>query len=193
MTHEAVDVFSRNKFVHKPCVEVDTINSETAMYKFYANVMIVPIDYLKFLRINETMQSLKKTGQKSGTLHIYKLKYFGIYSLWNKKSNKDNKYRIWVPRKLRSKLLNWYHEILQHQGARRLEESVKANCTCPNLSQLCKHITSSCEICSKMKLSNVVEDNQLQLKKDKVIQLWELLLVDLCGPWTIKYNFEVPK
>ena len=44
-----------------------------------------------------------------------------------------------------------------------------------------------------MKLTNVVKDGKLPLKEDKVIKPWELLSVDLCGPWTIKCEFDVPK
>jgi hypothetical protein len=44
-----------------------------------------------------------------------------------------------------------------------------------------------------MKLTNVVKDGQLPLKEDKVIKPWEILSVDLCGPWNIKCEFDVPK
>lgn len=83
--------------------------------------------------------------------------------------------------------------MLQHPGARRLEESVKANFTCPGLSQRCKDITLSYVVCSEMKLANVVKDRQLPLNEDMVIKPWELLLVNLCGPWTIKCRFDIPK
>ena len=41
-----------------------------------------------------------------------------------------------------------------------------------------------------MKLTNVVKDDKLPLRDDKVIKPWELLSVDLCGPWKIKCEFE---
>ena len=41
-----------------------------------------------------------------------------------------------------------------------------------------------------MKLTNVAKDGKLPLREDKVIKHWEILLVDLCGPWKIKVEFE---
>ena len=41
-----------------------------------------------------------------------------------------------------------------------------------------------------MKSTNVVKDRNLPLRDDKIIKSWELLLVDLYGPWKIKCDFE---
>ena len=41
-----------------------------------------------------------------------------------------------------------------------------------------------------MKLTNVVKDDKLPLRDNKIIKPWELLLVDLCGPCKIKCAFE---
>ena len=91
------------------------------------------------------------------------------------------------------KALEWYHENLLHPGARRLEESIMTNFTCPTLFQICKEIASKCDICSEMKLTNVVKDGKMALKEDKQIKPWDLLSVDLCEPWTVKCNFEEPQ
>lgn len=89
-----------------------------------------------------------------------------------------------------SDLLQWYHEIPQHPGSRRLEENVGANFIRTGLSTICKVITSVCETCSKMKVTNVVKDGKLPLCKDKTIKPWELLSVNLCGPQKINCEFE---
>ena len=44
-----------------------------------------------------------------------------------------------------------------------------------------------------MKLTNVVKDSKLSLKEDKLIKSWDLLSVDLCGPWIVKCEFEEPQ
>ena len=67
------------------------------------------------------------------------------------------------------------------------------NFTCPKLSQMCKYIASKCDICNEMKLTNVVNDGKLSLKKDTLIKLWGLLSLDLCGPWIVKCEFEEPQ
>ena len=49
-------------------------------------------------------------------------------------------------------------------------------------STLCKSLTVSCETCSETKVTNIVKDDKMPLKDDKLIKSWELLSVDLCGP-----------
>lgn len=44
-----------------------------------------------------------------------------------------------------------------------------------------------------MKLTNMVKYAKLPLREDRVIMLWELHSVDLCGPWMIKCEFEETK
>ena len=41
-----------------------------------------------------------------------------------------------------------------------------------------------------MKLTKVVKDGKIPLRDDKVIKPWELLSVDLCGPWKVTCEFE---
>ena len=106
------------------------------------------------------------------------------------KKGQDGQDKIWLPSSLRKILPEWYHGTLKHPGARRLEEIVRENFTCPGIGILCKEIKVTCETCSKMKLTNVVKDGKLPLRNDKVIKPWELLLVDLCRPWKIKCEFE---
>jgi len=72
-------------------------------------------------------------------------------------------------------------------GVRRLEESVRAKFTCLRISILCKELTTTYR---KMNLTNVVKDGKLPLRDDKVIKPWELLSVNLYGPWKVKYEFE---
>ena len=74
-----------------------------------------------------------------------------------------------------------------------MEESIRTNFTCPKLSQICKDIASKFDICNDMKLTNVVKDSKLSLKEDKLIKSWDLLSVDLCGPWIVKCEFEEPQ
>ena len=77
-----------------------------------------------------------------------------------------------------------------HPVLRRLKESFRANFTCSDLSTLCKNITTTCTICSEMKYTNVLKDGKLPLRDDKIIMPWEILSVDLYGPWKIKYEVE---
>ena len=156
--------------MYTPTTAVYTTKSEAMMHEMFASEMKVSIDYLTIRNYQRDDEELQKNRTSSGTSRKYVLKAFGKYDLWSKRSDSDNKLRIWVPEELRVDLMEWYHEMLHHPGARRLEESVRAKFTCPKLSTLCKNITSKCEICSEMKLTNVVKDGKMPLKEDKLIK-----------------------
>ena len=63
----------------------------------------------------------------------------------------------------------------------------------PSLSTLCKHLTASCETWSGINLTNIVKEGKMPLKNDKLIKSWELLSVNLYGPWTLKCEFKEPE
>ena len=44
--NEATDILSRNGFIHKPNIAVDTSKFEAMMHKIYNNELDVPIDHL---------------------------------------------------------------------------------------------------------------------------------------------------
>eukprot|EP00592_Proboscia_alata_P029066 CAMPEP_0194446358 /NCGR_PEP_ID=MMETSP0176-20130528/128391_1 /TAXON_ID=216777 /ORGANISM="Proboscia alata, Strain PI-D3" /LENGTH=116 /DNA_ID=CAMNT_0039273057 /DNA_START=360 /DNA_END=707 /DNA_ORIENTATION=- len=106
-----------------------------------------------------------------------------IKLLWTQKSEDDNRTRIWIPKSLQKPLLNWYHENLMHPGGRRLEDSVRSNFMCPGLSTVAKELTSNYDNCSENKITNVVKDGQLPLKQEQDLKPFDLLSVNLCGPW----------
>ena len=134
--NEVADMLSRNDFIYKPTAAVDTAESKAMMHEMFVNEMQVPIDYITIKNHQRDDEELKKNKTSSGTKRKYVLKTFGKYELWSKKLDSDNKYRIWIPQDLRADLLEWYYDMLHHPGARRLEESVRENFTCPQLSTL---------------------------------------------------------
>jgi len=70
-----------------------------------------------------------------------------------------------------------------HPGGRRLENRVRCNFTCPGLATMAKEMTIKCDNCSENKLTNVVKDGQLPLKQEEQLKSFDLLSVNLCGPW----------
>ena len=129
-------MLSRNEFIYSPTTEVDTTEAEKGLFEIYVNDMQVRIYYLTIYTYQRDDQELLDNRTNPGTSSNYVMKKFGRYYLWNKRSATDNKLRIWIPKDLRSELLQWYHEMLFHPGARRLEDSVRSNFTCPGLSKL---------------------------------------------------------
>lgn len=186
-------MLSRNKIIHKPNITVDISKFEAMMHKMYSNESEVPIDYLTIHKHKRDDKELQAKRIDLTTARNYKLEEFGKYNLSTKTSSSEYKERIWIPEALRVQLLEWYHDNLQHPGARRLEESIRTNFTYPKLSQMCKDIASKCDICSQMKLTNVVKDGKIPLREDKIIKPWDLLSVDLCESWIVKCGFEEPQ
>ena len=167
----AADMLSRNDLVFKPTKKVSTEKFEELVHEVHSTEMIVPVDYEVIAVHQASDKELYEFRTSKDTTGNYKMCDFGKTCLWTKKSQ-DGKDKIWLPSSLRQILLEWYHGTLQHPGSRRLEESVRANFTCPGIGNLCKEITGKCEICSEMKLTNVVKDGKIPLRDDKVIKPW---------------------
>ena len=66
---------------------------------------------------------------------------------------------------------------------------MRCNFTCTDLAKITKELTNNCDNCSENKLTNIVKDGKLPLKQAYKLRPFDLLSVDLCGPWKIKYTF----
>ena len=54
---------------------------------------------------------------------------------------------------------------------------------------MCKNY--ACEICEKNKTSNIVKDGKIPIKEQQELQPFDLLSVDLCGPWKCRFAIEI--
>ena len=66
---------------------------------------------------------------------------------------------------------NWYHETLQHPGATRLINTIRANFHLPKLHDLAKNLTKSYDICQFIK-DFYLHEGQLAEKLAK-LNPWE--------------------
>ena len=162
---------------------------ETHLHELFLNDIIVPVDYTTLAIHQRDDEELTRNRTDPKLSRNYSTETFGRKLLWTKKSDDDNRTRIWIPKSLQEPLIKWYHKNLMHPGARRLEDSVRCNFMCPGLSIITKEMTSNCNNCSENKLTNVVKDGQLPLKQEDLHKPFDLLSVDLCGPWQIKCTF----
>ena len=162
-------MLSKNELIFEPTKKASTGKFEELVHEVHSIEMIVPVNYEVISQHQADDKELKEFRSSKETTKNYKIIDFGRTSLWTKKGQ-DGQDKIWIPLSLLKILLEWYHDTLQHPGARRLEESVRANFTCPGIGILCKEITDTCETCSEMKLTNVVKDGKLPLRDDKVTQ-----------------------
>ena len=79
--NEAADILSRNEFIHKPNITVDTSKFETMMHEIYSNELDMPIDYLIIYTHQRDDKELSANRKNRVTAHNYKLKELGKYSL----------------------------------------------------------------------------------------------------------------
>ena len=95
-----------------------------------------------------------------------------------------------VPEQLEDKIIEWYHHMLCHAGMNRTEQTIKQHYVMPDLRNKVNRHVETCDTCQK---------NKRQRKKyghlpPKVAEdtPWQILCVDLIGPYTIKRKNKRP-
>ena len=81
-------------------------------------------------------------------------------------------------------MVQWYHTQLCHPGTTRTEETIRQHFTWKGLRPMVKEICSSCHSCQINKRQSI-KYGKLPVKEEVYIP-WEVLCVDLIGPYTIK-------
>eukprot|EP00804_Cyclotella_cryptica_P012555 CCRYP_014712-RA/>CCRYP_014712-RA protein AED:0.29 eAED:0.31 QI:0/0/0/1/1/1/2/0/206 len=95
---------------------------------------------------------------------------------------KDGK--LVIPQELQKQAVQWYHHYLQHPGTTRLEETLRAAMYWKGLRHYVRTFVKNCHKCQVNK--------RRQCKYGKlptkfvVSNPWEVLCVDLIGPYTLK-------
>jgi hypothetical protein len=92
--------------------------------------------------------------------------------------------KIVIPTTLQNRVVTWYHNILCHSGETRTEQTLRQQFYWPNLREDVHNVCSKCDTCQRTKRSTK-KYGSLPPKKAEV-DPWEILCVDLIGPYTIK-------
>ena len=92
--------------------------------------------------------------------------------------------KILIPKVLQKRIVQWYHDILCHPGTTRTEATIRQHFYWNNLREDVIDICSKCPTCQlnkrqKKKYGHLPE-------KDAEAIPWDILCVDLIGPYTIK-------
>lgn len=181
----AADALSR-----LPRRDVDSSEIENSVEEFIENNEICisddacPLNYeyiAQEQQKNKTLQRMLKEENNQFTLRPFVGGGKSVKLITNTKG------LIIIPPGLQKKLLNWYHERLQHPGRDRLYESLYQHFDWPKPGQLrnaVKWNTQTCPTCQKAKKTGK-RYGQLPAKK-LVSNPWEVLHVDLYGPKTVK-------
>jgi hypothetical protein len=92
--------------------------------------------------------------------------------------------KIVIPATLSRRVVEWYHNILCHPGETRTEQTIRQQFYWKNLRDDVHTVCSKCHNCQKNKRSTK-KYGHLPVKEAQS-DPWDVLCVDLVGPYTIK-------
>ena len=98
--------------------------------------------------------------------------------------------KIVIPSKLQKTIVNWYHSQLCHPGETRTEQTIRQHFWFNNLREVVHEVCKKCIICQRTKVS-FKKYGHLPAKVAES-EPWEILCVDLIGPYTIKRRGKEP-
>ena len=109
----------------------------------------------------------------------YKRRCFGDERL----ATKDGK--IVVLDAQQQAVLEWYHNMLQHPGSQQMYNTTRQYFTWKKMKSQIKGLVAHCDICQRCKKTGKKKYGKLPLKDDNSPEPFELVAVDLVGPWKI--------
>jgi len=95
----------------------------------------------------------------------------------------DKNLRLFLPKELRKRAVQWYHHYLQHPGYTRLDETLCHVFTWPDMRAMVRSHVKQCQSCqfNKRRLQYGHVPPKTIIRKP-----WEALCIDLIGPYTLK-------
>ena len=93
--------------------------------------------------------------------------------------------KIYIPAKLRHRIIGWYHLYLRHPGSARLEHTLRIAFWWPELRKDVEAHTAKCPECQKHKKVRK-QYGHLPPKEAEPSVPWDRVNVDLIGPLTVK-------
>ena len=92
--------------------------------------------------------------------------------------------KIVMPKALQKRCINWYHEMLLHPGINRTKETIRQHFYWKDLRDHVEYNCSHCPICQLTKKQHLKYG--LLPPKEAEATPWDILCVDLIGPYKIK-------
>ena len=96
----------------------------------------------------------------------------------------DKKMKMVIPKSLQRRAVVWYHHYLQHPGKTRLEATLRETMTWDGMRPMVENHVKTCDSCQRNKRHNT-KYGKLPTKR-VISNPWEVLCVDLIGPYTLK-------
>ena len=94
--------------------------------------------------------------------------------------------KIVIPEQLQRRVVEWYHTFLCHPGETRTEQTIRQHFSFKGLKPMVHDVCSKCSICQKSKKHT--KKYGLLPEKEAEANPWEVLCVDLIGPYTVTKN-----
>ena len=99
--------------------------------------------------------------------------------------------KLYVPKSLRQRVINWYHFYLCHPGAERLSNTLKQVCYWKGITNTCQKFTKTCKEYQKFK-KRKRKYGHLQTKIVGDLHPWYTVHVDLIGPYSLWVKKQLP-
>ena len=98
--------------------------------------------------------------------------------------------KIVVPVTLQPRVAEWYHTILCHPGMTRTEETIRQHFWWKDLRKDVQNMCSTCDTCQRTKRTHSKYGHLPP--KEAEAEPWDVLCVDMIGPYTIKTKGRKP-
>ena len=99
--------------------------------------------------------------------------------------------RIYVPKSLRSKVIEWYHHYLNHPGAERLNKTLQQVCYFKGITSACQKHCYRCKQCQMYK-KRKGKYGKIPTKILGEQEPWSTVHIDLIGPYSITAKKRLP-
>jgi Integrase zinc binding domain len=88
-----------------------------------------------------------------------------------------------VPTDLQKQMVQWYNDTLSHPGITRTEQTIQQHFWWQRQREYGQQLCSSCDVCQQTKITHS-EYGHLP-EKESECKPWEILFVDMIGPYTL--------
>jgi hypothetical protein len=96
--------------------------------------------------------------------------------------------KVWVPENLQERLVEWYHNVLQHARKNRMINTISQTFAWKGLTTSVENHVDTCNSCQRNKHTNKKAYGKVPLVpalRNK--EPWQTVHVDCGGPWTVRY------
>lgn len=101
----------------------------------------------------------------------------------------QHNFKIMIPNTLLVDVVRWYHQLLNHPGAEKLENSIGTHFHHQRLRELCAEMATRCPTCQSLKQQSRGYGHLAP--REAVVQPFYETQTDLIGPWNISIHGQI--